>query len=154
MNDQKREEKRRMEKRIDELIKRYYQGETSIEEERILKAAFHAGSLPDDPVLAYQDNSAIMPEGLMEKIQSNIHHKHHLKLRYRILTLSGIAAMLLLVVSIRSLLPRQETLQLSDNLKKERFEEALRVIGNVIDEKNPPIQKVLYEDSRLIIAVE
>ncbi len=143
-----------MKNRINELVQRYYQGETSIQEERILKAAFHAGELPDDPALAYGGKQPLMPEGLMEKIQNNIHHKHHAKRRHRILTLGGIAALVLLIISIRSLLPREEPLQLSDNLKKERFEEALRVIGNVIDERNPPIQKVLYEDNRLIIAVE
>lgn len=45
-------------------------------------------------------------------------------------------------------------IQLSDNLKKERFENALRVLGNALEDEKTPVQRVLYEDHNLIIAIE
>ena len=39
-------------------------------------------------------------------------------------------------------------------MKRERFEDAMRIIGQVLDEKPADTQKVLYEDNRLIIAIE
>lgn len=45
-------------------------------------------------------------------------------------------------------------MSLSDHLKKERFENALRVIGEVLEEKTPITQKILYEDNQLIIIIE
>lgn len=31
------------------ILKRYYRGETTLEEERMLKTSFRSGNLPDDP---------------------------------------------------------------------------------------------------------
>lgn len=68
----------------------------------------------------------------------------------------SVAALFILFFSLRELLPASQyaPLQLSDNLKKERFENALRVIGSALEEKKFPAQKILYEDHNLIIAVE
>lgn len=137
-----------------EILKRYYRGETTVEEERTLRAAYRSGALPDDPVLAFGQNVAELPAGLEANIRTSIRRRRQPR-RLVWLTASGIAAMFVLILSVRSLLPDPPSrLQLSDNLKKERFEQALRVIGNVLEEKQPPVQKVLYEDNKLIIAVE
>lgn len=137
-----------------EILRRYYRGETTVEEERMLRAAYRSGALPDDPILAFGQKTAELPTGLEAGIRSSIRRRQHPR-RLLWLTAAGIAATLVLILSVRSLLPgAHPRLQLSDNLKKERFEEALRVIGNVLEEKQAPAQKVLYEDNKLIIAIE
>lgn len=138
-----------------DILKRYYRGETTIEEERLLKALARQGELPDDPILAYKGKEKALPEEFLKEIQGKIRRQKHASARHLWITAAGIAAMLILIISLRSLLPHPvESLQLSDNIKKERFENALRVLGNILGETSPPVQKVLYEDNKLIIAVE
>lgn len=139
-----------------DILKRYYQGESSIEEEQMLKAAFRKGEFQDEPILAFPKKIQELPEGFMEKIQGNIHQRSVSRVRYWTITAASIAALLVLIISLRGLLPQSDSscLQLSDNMKKERFEKALQVIGNVLEEKSPQPQKVLYEDNKLIITIE
>lgn len=143
-------------KEENDILKRYYQGESSVEEERMLKAAFRKGEFADEPMLAFQKKEQELPEGFMEKVRGN-RPKHSVpRFRYWTITVASIAALLVLIISLRGLLPQSDSscLQLSDNMKKERFEKALQVIGDVLEEKSPQPQKVLYEDNKLIITIE
>lgn len=139
-----------------EILKRYYQGESTLEEERLLKEAYRQKELPDDPMLAFNQSETVIPPELPDMIRQNIHANQQRRTGVLRVILGSIAASLILIVSLRSLIqdnnPHQ--VQLSDNLKKERFEDALRVIGNVLEEEKPDVQKVLYEDHNLIIAIE
>lgn len=137
-----------------EIMKRYYRGETTVEEERLLKAAFRQKNLPEEPVLAFAGEKTALPPDLSAKIQERIRRRHCTAIRR--ITAGSIAASLLLLVSLHSLRPGTPDagIQLSDNLKKERFEDALRLIGKALDDKTQPERKVLYEDHNLIIAVE
>ena len=90
---------------MEEVLKRYYKGETTLAEERELRSAWQRGELPGEPILTFTTT------------------------------------------------PRPG-IQLSDNLKKERFENALRVLGNALEDEKTPVQRVLYEDHNLIIAIE
>ena len=97
-----------------------------------------------------------IPEGLNEKLQRNIRQKRQRKIRQLWITAGSIAAMAVLILSFRETFtttPRPG-IQLSDNLKKERFENALRVLGNALEDEKTPVQRVLYEDHNLIIAIE
>lgn len=143
-----------MKKDIEEIVERYYRGETTIAEERALKKIYQQGGLKEEPMLSYRGEEMEIPSQLTREIQTCIHRKSQFRLRQRILALSSVAALFGFIFFLRAFMPRQEAIPLSDNLKKERFEDALRTIGNVIDEKTPPVQRVLYEDNRLIIAVE
>lgn len=58
-----------------EILKRYYQGKTTLEEERLLKAAFRKGEFSQELVLAYQNQVHELPTNLAEKIKNNIHQK-------------------------------------------------------------------------------
>lgn len=138
------------------LLEKYYKGETTLEEERCLKEAWARGELADEPVLAFCRNIPSLPAELDRQIRSEISRRQSLRHRQRMLAIGSIAAVLVLLISLRGLMPRQseKNWQLSDNLKKERFEDALRTIGKVLEERTPPEQKVLYEDHNLIIAVE
>lgn len=138
----------------DELLERYYRGETTVDEERQLRRLFEGGELPDEPMLAFRQGSQELPAGLEAKIRGEIHRRRSLRMQHRSLIVGGVAATVILILSLRSFLPQPVYLQLSDNIKKERFENALRTIGNVLEEKNPPVQKVIYEDNKLIISIE
>ncbi len=97
-----------------------------------------------------------IPEGLNEKLQRYIRQKRQRKIRQLWITAGSIAAMAVLILSFRETFtttPRPG-IQLSDNLKKERFENALRVLGNALEDEKTPVQRVLYEDHNLIIAIE
>lgn len=139
-----------------EILKRYYQGKTTLEEERLLKAAFRKGEFSQELVLAYQNQVHELPTNLAEKIKNNIHQKKNRHLNYQWITIISTAAILVLIISLCSLLPNtsKPSMSLSDHLKKERFENALRVIGEVLEEKTPITQKILYEDNQLIIIIE
>lgn len=146
--------------KLNEILERYYRGETTVEEERQLRAASRLEELPDDPMPAYQGRKSDMPAGLLDRIQRDIHtranhRRHNLRITLRI-TLCSTAAILILIICLRGMLPqpRIDNIRLSDNMKKERFENALRIIGHVLEENTPPVQKVLYEDNKLIIAIE
>lgn len=141
-------------KNNDEVLERYYRGETTVDEERLLRGLFEGGELPDEPMLAFRQRSRELPAGLEAKIRREIHRRRSLRMQHRSLIVGGVAASLILILSLRSFLPQPEYLQLSDNIKKERFENALRTIGNVLEEKTPPVQKVIYEDNKLIISIE
>lgn len=143
-----------MNKRINEISDRYYRGESTLEEERELRAAYRNGQLQDDPALAIGTELQELPEGLIHNIQCRIKQRQKHSRHLRWYSLSGIAALLILIISIPGVLPRHNHLQLSDNTKKERFEEALRVIGIVLEEKSCPKEKILYEDDRLIIVTQ
>ena len=93
---------------------------------------------------------------LNEKLQRYIRQKRQRKIRQLWITAGSIAAMAVLILSFRETFtttPRPG-IQLSDNLKKERFENALRVLGNALEDEKTPVQRVLYEDHNLIIAIE
>lgn len=142
--------------KLNEILERYYRGETTVEEERQLREASRLGELPDDPMPAYQGRKTDMPAGLLDHIQRDIHTRaNHRRHNLRI-ALCSTAAILILIICLRGMLPQSsvDNIRLSDNMKKERFENALRVIGHVLEENTPPVQKVLYEDNKLIIAIE
>ena len=136
---------------MEEVLKRYYKGETTLAEERELRSAWQRGELPGEPILGLRDPMEI-PEGLNEKLQRYIRQKRQRKIRQLWITAGSIAAMAVLILSFRGTFtttPRPG-IQLSDNLKKERFENALRVLGNALEDEKTPVQRVLYEDHNLI----
>ena len=47
--------------KTEEIIKRYYRGETSIEEEKFLKAQYRSGHLKEDPFLSLSYPSLPLP---------------------------------------------------------------------------------------------
>ena len=114
---------------MEEVLKRYYKGETTLAEERELRSAWQRGELPGEPILGLRDPMEI-PEGLNEKLQRNIRQKRQRKIRQLWITAGSIAAMAVLILSFRETFtttPRPG-IQLSDNLKKERFENGGKLV--------------------------
>lgn len=142
--------------KTEEIIKRYYRGETSVEEEKFLKAQYRSGHLKEDPFLSLSYPTHSLPSGLKEKIRQGIRQRKRHSLRRVYLTVGSIAAMGILLFSLQGIFSsgRVKNLQLSDNTKRERFEDALRMIGNALEKPSSSQEKVLYEDKNLIIAIE
>ena len=65
---------------MEEVLKRYYKGETTLAEERELKSAWQRGELPGEPILGLRGPMEI-PEGLNEKLQRYIRQKRQRKIR-------------------------------------------------------------------------
>ena len=63
---------------MEEVLKRYYKGETTLAEERELRSAWQRGELPGEPILGLRDPMEI-PEGLNEKLQRNIRQNGNAK---------------------------------------------------------------------------
>lgn len=140
-------------KEIEDIVKRYYQGESTLAEERFLKEKFAQGELKDEAILAFQGQEQ-MPEEVITRIQTRIRQKktqRHAPYAYWGI---GIAATVILIIFLRGFLSQPAPLPLSDNLKKERFEDALRIIGQVLEEPIPKKQEILYEDNKFIISIE
>lgn len=139
-----------------DILERYYRGETTVAEEKILREKFRQGDLAENPILGYKGEEKELPDNFTAKFRQNIQQRKSHQMRLVIIASISVAAMLILLVSIRGLFPADHLheVQLSDNIKRARFEEALRVIGNVLDEKPIPEEQILYEDSKLIIAIE
>ena len=138
---------------MEEVLKRYYKGETTLAEERELRSAWQRGELPGEPILGLRGPTGVQTCALPIWY---IRQKRQRKIRQLWITAGSIAAMAVLILSFRGTFtttPRPG-IQLSDNLKKERFENALRVLGNALEDEKTPVQRVLYEDHNLIIAIE
>ncbi len=140
---------------LDDVLKRYYAGETSIEEERMLKDLYRKGELLSDPVFAY-GKEVELPKGLAGRINAGIHQRSKRRLYRKYLAASSVVACIILTVVAGRLLPGSSasSIYLSDRTKMERFEEAMRVIGNVLEEKTATGEKVLYEDQNFVIVME
>lgn len=141
----------------DDILKRYYRGETSLEEERFLRQAFREGQLPEDPTLAFGNQSVEVPEQLMKNIRHTIRlQKAEHKRQIRII-LGSMAACLLLLLCLKVFITpayRQND-SLPDNIKRERFENAIRLIGEALEDPVPKKpEKIIYEDKDVIIAVQ
>ena len=77
--------------KTEEIIKRYYRGETSIEEEKFLKAQYRSGHLKEDPFLSLSYPSLPLPSELNEKIRQAIRQQKKCALRRIYITVGSIA---------------------------------------------------------------
>lgn len=141
---------------IQEIIKRYYKGETSLGEERLLKKEYREGRLPAEPLLDWQAGRRQLPEELAERFRQRFRTYRRRRMRRIAAVVGSMAASLVLIIALKGTFPGFSSgdALLNDSVKRERLENALRTIGQVLEEKNTPKEKILYEDRRLIIAVE
>ena len=117
---------------IDELLNRYFEGETSSEEERELRAFFTSGNVPDrlavyTPMFAYleeesrkerQPDEALIPidEDILFMLDAEkVEEKKTFTLRSVLYLVSGIAASFLLLLGLNHLLNPVDPCFCSDN---------------------------------------
>lgn len=135
------------------LQQRYYRGETSLTEEQQLRQAYRQGLLPNDPALCFGQKTETCPPEVLSAFHAKRKQNQPVSFRRIRTTVAGIAAILLLFLSLSALFETPVP-ALPDQLKRERFEEALRTIGQVLEEKPLRPEKIIYEDKQLIIAIE
>jgi len=96
---------------IRKLLDRFYLGETSLEEEKILQKYFSSASVPEELIpdrdlfrsLGDASNSVAVPEGLNQKVLDVIDQQEKKMVRTRrisVFSLSGLAAGLLVVIAL------------------------------------------------------
>ena len=117
---------------IDELLNRYFEGETSSEEERELRAFFTSGNVPDrlavyTPMFTYleeesrkerQPDEALIPidEDILFMLDAEkVEEKKTFTLRSVLYLVSGIAASFLLLLGLNHLLNPVDPCFCSDN---------------------------------------
>ncbi len=91
-------------KRQEDLLKKYYKGETSLEEERMLKdkCISNKSASVEKDVFNYYKNEAYVPEDLEENIIQKIDEKQKTgkTVKMRLYRISSAAAAILIILSI------------------------------------------------------
>ena len=87
---------------IQDILKRYYRGETTLAEERYLKEEFRRGHLAEEPALSTGPVQEILPEGLYAGIRQGIRKRRQKHFRQLYLTAGSIAAMLILIIFVKA----------------------------------------------------
>ena len=151
---------------IDELLNRYFEGETSSEEERELRAFFTSGNVPDrlavyTPMFTYleeesrkerQPDEALIPidEDILFMLDAEkVEEKKTFTLRSVLYLVSGIAASFLLLLGLNHLLNPVDPCFCSDNYVRSMALEALQEVATPTDEYFPEADR--DEADRMII---
>ena len=134
---------------IRKLLDRFYVGETTLEEEKILQDYFSSGSIPEELLpdrdlfrsLGTASDSVAVPEGLNQKILDVIDQQEKKVVRTRrisVYSLSGLAAGLLVVIALyvgyfRGDNPGRLAHQMTDTYEdpQDAYEEAKRTLAYV-----------------------
>jgi hypothetical protein len=142
-------------KRIRKMLERFYQGETTLEEEKWLKDYFSSTSVPEELLpdrelfrtLGTSGDSIVVPHDLNRKILERIDREERKELRTRrisIFSLSGLAAGLLVMIAVYLFFLRTgrpallASHQLTDTYENpmEAYEEAKRTLAFVSEKLN------------------
>ncbi len=97
--------------RIRKMLQRFYQGETTLEEEKMLKEYFDSTTVPEELIpdkdlfqsFEVGHDSVIVPDDLNQKIIASIDHVERQAVRTRrisVFSLSGLAAGLLVMIAV------------------------------------------------------
>ena len=134
---------------IRKLLDRFYTGETTLEEEKILQDYFSSSSLPEELIpdrdllrsLGNASDSVAVPEGMNQKILDVIDQQEKKLVRTRrisVFSLSGLAAGLLVVIALyvgyfKADRPARFAYQMTDTYEnpQDAYEEARRTLAYV-----------------------
>ena len=88
----------------EDLLDKYYKGETSLEEEKTLKTHFNdeENDSAEKDIFGYFQNESFVPKDLEETIFSGLTEKQHKSkiLKIRLLSISSVAASIIIFLSI------------------------------------------------------
>ena len=139
---------------IKNSLERYYQGVSTLAEEQVLKEQYRNGNLSEEQIFSFRGKHPELSIDLQLRITTAIHHKKRVKLRRHLLRVTSIAALLILSFFIREFVSPPTLTPISDQQKKECFEDALLTIGRLLNETSCKEQNVIYEDDYITIFVK
>ena len=149
--------------KIRKLLDRFYLGETTLEEEKMLQDYFASASVPEELMpdrdllrtIEQDSQNLIVPDGLNKKILDVIDQQERKVIRTRrisMFTLSGLAAGLLVVIALytgyfsKGQAARLASHQMTDTYEdpKDAYEEARRVLAFVSAKLNTGTSELVH----------
>lgn len=138
-----------------DLLDKYYRGETSPEEEKILKEQFinEDNESAEKDMFGYFQNESFVPEDLEASIYRQLTDKQQKsrKLKIRIFRISSIAASILIILSIYLNLQAQKNARIENNFLV--MEKALFQISESIQPVEQEEMLVLWVDDDVEIII-
>ena len=139
----------------EDLLNKYYKGETSPEEEKILKAQFidEENESAEKDMFGYFQNESFVPEDLEAAIYNGLTDKQQKNrtLKIRIFTISSIAATILIVLSIYLNLQAEKNARIENNFLV--MEKALFQVSESIQPFEQEEMLVLWVDDDVEIII-
>ena len=138
-----------------DLLDKYYRGETSPEEEKILKEQFinEENESAEKDMFGYFQNESFVPEDLEASIYRQLTDKQQKNktLKIRILSISSIAATILIILSIYLNLQAQRNARIENNFLV--MEKALFQVSESIQPVEQEEMLVLWVDDDVEIII-
>lgn len=139
----------------EDLLKKYYSGETSLEEEKELKKQIlleESGSSEKD-VFSYYENESFVPDDLEESIFSKVEEKQRKgkTLRMRMYSIVSTAAVILVILSIYIDFRKTKNTQLENDFFL--MEQALFQVSESIQPDKQEEMFVLWVDNNVEIII-
>lgn len=141
--------------RQEDLLNKYYKGETSQEEEYELKAMFREdeNDSPEKDMFGYFRKESYVPEDLEESIYSAVKENITITKRHniRLLSFSSVAAAALIVLSIYLNIQTEKRTQMENNFLV--LEKALYQVSESIQPQEQQEMLVLWVDNDVEIII-
>ena len=141
--------------KLEDLLDKYYRGETSPEEEKILKEQFinEDNESAEKDIFGYFQNESFVPEDLKTSIYRQLTDKKQKsrKLKIRIFRISSIAASILIILSIYLNLQAQKNARIENNFLV--MEKALFQVSESIQPVEQEEMLVLWVDDDVEIII-
>ncbi|SHF53924.1 hypothetical protein SAMN05444274_106118 [Mariniphaga anaerophila] len=137
------------------LLEKYYNGETTEEEERLLKSEILAldSETAEKDIFGYFENEAVLPDDLEESVFKSIQagNRKERKRKYRIYSVTSVAASVLVILSIFLNVKEQKHKKMEDNFLV--LEEALFAVSKSIQPEEEKDMLVLWVDDNVEIII-
>ncbi|MFV0269638.1 MAG: hypothetical protein ACK5HT_21155 [Draconibacterium sp.] len=140
--------------RREELLEKYYRGESSLDEERELKQLVPENELPDaeQDMLDFLGQEAVLPDGLEEELMGAIEKRRNRLFKIRRLTSMGSAAAVILIVLTVFLDVRNKRISKMENDFR-MMEQALLQVSESLQPEEQKQMLVLWVDDDVEIVI-
>ncbi|WP_147384001.1 hypothetical protein [Maribellus luteus] len=140
--------------RREELLEKYYRGESSLDEERELKQLAPENELPDaeQDMLDFFGQEAILPDGLEEELMRAVEKRRTRSFKIRRLTSMGSAAAVILIVLTVFLDVRNKRISKMENDFR-MMEQALLQVSESLQPEEQKQMLVLWVDDDVEIVI-
>ncbi|MCE4566067.1 hypothetical protein INQ51_17240 [Maribellus sp. CM-23] len=140
--------------RREELLEKYYRGESSLDEERELKQLAPGNELPDaeQDMLDFFGQEAVLPDGLEEELMRAVEKRRTRSFKIRRLTSMGSAAAVILIVLTVFLDVRNKRISKMENDFR-MMEQALLQVSESLQPEEQKQMLVLWVDDDVEIVI-